>query len=157
MRNAPRSSTQQPATKTSSAKTSRGAASNQEPDTENQNQNQNQLHPAARGCWISLLTAGCLRLRGQVAAVQREFMQREFHRFHSPLRTRSSGRRPGEHAKRACVGAGRQLWTGRREKTAHPSIAIMKGCRYPRFSLPKCHFHPDLPVFLGLGDINGIY
>ena len=26
-----------------------------------------------------------------------------------------------------------------------------------RFSLPKCHFHPDLPVFLGLGGINGIY
>ena len=30
---------------------------------------------------------------------------------------------------------------------------------YARFSLPKCHFHPDLPVFLGLGlgGINGIY
>ena len=43
---------------------------------------------------------------------------------HSPPRTRSSGRRPGERAKRACVGAGRKVWTGRREKIAHPPIAI---------------------------------
>ena len=72
--------------------------------------------------------------------------------FYSPPRTSTSGRRPGVRAKRAARGvAGRQVWTGRREKTAHPSIAIMN--RMPlnflcaRFSLPKCHFHPDLPVF----------
>ena len=45
---------------------------------------------------------------------------------YSPPRTRPSGRRrPGERAKRACAGASRQVWTGRREKTAHLSIAII--------------------------------
>ena len=59
---------------------------------------------------------------------------------HSPPRTRSSGRRPGGREKRACAGGGRQIWTGRREKNAHPSTAIIKRCRYARFLLPKCHF-----------------
>ena len=44
--------------------------------------------------------------------------------FYSPPCTRSSGHRPEERAKRACAGTGRQIWTGRREKTAHPSIVI---------------------------------
>ena len=65
-------------------------------------------------------------------------------------------------AKRAARGvAGRQVWTDRREKTAHPSIAIIKlvplNFLCARFLLPKCHFRPDLPVFLGLGGVNGIY
>ena len=47
----------------------------------------------------------------------------------SPPCTRSSGRRPGERAKRVCAGAGHHVWTGRREKTAHPSIAITNGSR----------------------------
>ena len=76
----------------------------------------------------------------------------------APRALATSGRRPGVRAKRAARGvAGRHLWTGRREKTGHPFTAIIIRCRYARFSLPKCHFHPDLPVFLGLGDINGIY
>ena len=54
---------------------------------------------------------------------------------YSPPRTRSSGRRPGERAKRACAGASRQVWTGRREKTAHPSIAIIIGGRYKPVSV----------------------
>ena len=49
--------------------------------------------------------------------------------YFSPPCTRTSGRRRGERAKRACAGGGRQIWTGRREKIAHPSIAIINGCR----------------------------
>ena len=45
----------------------------------------------------------------------------------APRALATSGRRPGVRAKRAARGvAGHQLWTGRREKTAHPSIAIIK-------------------------------
>ena len=50
--------------------------------------------------------------------------------FITPRALATSGRRPGVRAKRAARGvAGRQLWTSRREKTAHPSIAIIIGCR----------------------------
>ena len=38
----------------------------------------------------------------------------------SPPRTRSSGRRPGERAKRACAGGGRQVWTGRQAGAIKP-------------------------------------
>ena len=45
----------------------------------------------------------------------------------APRALAPSGRRPGVRGKRAARGvAGHQLWTGRREKTAHPSIAIMR-------------------------------
>ena len=48
----------------------------------------------------------------------------------APRTLATSGRRPGVRAKRAACGvAGRQVWTGRREKTVHPSIAIINGCR----------------------------
>ena len=48
----------------------------------------------------------------------------------TPRALATSGRRPGVRAKRAARGvAGRQIWTGRREKTAHPSIAIILRCR----------------------------
>ena len=41
--------------------------------------------------------------------------------FIAPRALATSGRRPGVRAKRAARGvAGRQLWTGRREKTGHP-------------------------------------
>ena len=47
--------------------------------------------------------------------------------FIAPRTLATSGRRPGVRAKRAACGVtGRQLWTGRREKTVHPFTAIIK-------------------------------
>ena len=52
--------------------------------------------------------------------------------FIAPRALATSGRRSGVRTKRAARGvAGRQLWTGRRDKTAHPSIAIIYYNRMP--------------------------
>ena len=55
---------------------------------------------------------------GRAAGGEKSVSQRN--KFIAPRALATSGRRPGVRAKRAARGvAGRQVWTGRREKTAH--------------------------------------